>query len=163
LNAAARRLVAWLALGLLLPACGAGAEAPPVAPGAAPSTIDRERAYNSLVALAPAGVSVSVARIDGDAVSVVGTAQRNAQVSDFLRALTTSTDFRNVQLSEVSMGNAGVSYRLSATIACAHGLARSGRLLCADPAARGDAIHRCSVDGTVTFQSTPCASGPTPK
>lgn len=159
MSAAARRFAAWLALGLLLPAGGAGAEAPPVVPGAARSTIDRERAYNSLVALAPAGVSVSVARIDDVVVSIVGTAQRNAQVSDFLRALTTSTDFRAVELAEVSMHDGGVSYRISATIACANGIARSGRLLCAAPPGRGEAIHRCRVDGTLTFQAAPCAPG----
>ncbi len=159
MNAVASRLAAWGAIGLLLAAGTLHADAPPVAPGVAPSTISRERAYNSLVALAPAGVSVSVARIDGDVVSIVGTAQRNAQVSDFLRALTTSTDFRGVELAEVSMGGGGVSYRMSATIACANGLARSGRLLCAAPPGRTDAIHRCRVDGTLTFQAAPCAPG----
>lgn len=126
---------------------------------AAQTPIAPDKAYSMLSGMATPGVAIGKVLIEGDRAIVSGTAQSNSQVSSFMRAIDASADLDKVELRSISAGGSGVTFELTVQVACQHGLARSGPQLCARPAGKTGGVHKCRVDGTVTFQATPCAPG----
>lgn len=149
----ARRWVLWAGV----VACGvASAQGGGTAP--APASHDPDKVYNALQPMLPPGVSILDTRVEGGRAIVAGTSPSNALVSQFMRNLDSAAEFRAPELREVRMEGGRMRYDLAVTIDCAAGGKLGGGVLCAKPAKAGS-MHRCRVDGVLTFQGTPCRPG----
>jgi hypothetical protein len=127
-------------------------------PAAAPKSYEPGKVYNALQPMLPAGVAILDTQVNGDRAIVAGSARSNAQVSQFMRNLDTAAEFRAPELRQIRMEGGRVQYDIGVTIDCAAGGKMGGGILCAKPAKAGS-LHRCRVNGTLTFQGTPCRPG----
>jgi hypothetical protein len=151
------RAVAILVLLLLCTgfALAQGARPPP----AAPARHDADKVRNALMALLPPRLVLGEVSVEDDRVRVSGTAPQQAQVSDFLRAIDRAGDFQRADLRNVTRNGTYYSFEIGLQVACAHGVAKSGPRPCNPPPGKSNTVHKCRVNGTLTFQATPCAPG----
>jgi Tfp pilus assembly protein PilN len=133
---------------------GTAAQTP--APKAATATT--QSVTTALQALVPPGVTVGPMRQEGDKYIFGGASGNNAALSDFMRKAMSSPGLRDVELREIAQDGAQYRYEMSIRVDCtAPGASRSGAA-CAAPA-KGQSVHKCRIDGTVTFQAAPCPAG----
>ena len=115
---------------------------------AADTAIDSARVL--LEPLLPAGSNIQEIKPDGTRVEIRGRAASNADVSTFLRAIDNSAQLERPELVEVAMDGRQVRYVISLTLPC---LADKN---CKGPVPAKQTVHKCTIDGVVTFQATPC-------
>ncbi|MFN7550662.1 MAG: PilN domain-containing protein [Pseudomonadota bacterium] len=130
-----------------------------VGPGQAADTVryDADKLRAALRSIVPAQVNIDrVTMVEGRAF-LSGTSTSQAEVTEFWRTLNRSADFRDVELRRVNCSRGRCDYELSLRVDCAHGAEFSGPLLCKLPPGKPAVVHRCVVDGVVTFQDMPCA------
>lgn len=148
------RVSIWLA-GLL--ACGV-AFAQGGTAAAPPKPYDPGKVYNALQPMLPPGVAILDTRVEDGRAIVAGTSPTNALVSQFMRNLDSAAEFRAPELRQIRMDGGRMHYDIAVTIDCAAGGKLGGGVLCAKPAKAGS-MHRCRVNGVLTFQGTPCRPG----
>ncbi len=151
-------------IALLLPADAAlaqGALAPGVRPPAKaePVRYEPDKLRSALMAIVPPRLMIGGVAVEDDRGSISGTAKTQAQVSDFLRAIDRAGDFQRAELRSIRIEGDGYAFDIGLQIACVHGPAKSGPRLCNPPPGKSSAVHKCRVNGTLTFQATPCAPG----
>ena len=103
-----------------------------------------------LMPLVPSGVVVVQIEVDGARAKVSGQTASNSQLSQFLRSIDSSPDLEAPELMEIAKDGSQYRYAISLTLPC---LADSS---CKSPAPAKQTVHKCTVDGVVTFQATPC-------
>lgn len=120
----------------------------------------KDKVYNALQPLLPAGVGITTVSMAGNRATISGTSSSNAQLSQFLRNADGAPEFEMPELESVATDGTRVQYTIAVDVRCAEGPARSGSALCAGAASRGQAVYKCRIDGTLTFQATPCPDAP---
>lgn len=130
----------------------------PAAP-AAPVRYEPDKLRSALLGLVPPRLMLGGVSVENDRGTVSGTAKAQALVSDFLRAIDRAGDFQRAELRSIRMAGDQYEFDIGLQIACVHGPAKSGPRLCNPPPGKSNTVHRCKVNGTVTFQATPCAPG----
>lgn len=130
----------------------------PAAP-AAPVRYEPDKLRSALLGLVPPRLALGGVSVEDDRGTVSGTAKTQAQVSDFLRAIDRAGDFQRAELRSIRMAGDQYEFDIGLQIACVHGAATSGSRLCNPPPGKANSVHRCKVNGTVTFQATPCKPG----
>jgi Tfp pilus assembly protein PilN len=100
--------------------------------------------------LLPAGSNIQEIKANGTRIEIRGHAASNAGVSAFLRSIDSSPELERPELMEIAMDGNQYRYVISLTLPCL-----------ADKACKGSApakqtVHKCTVNGVVTFQATPC-------
>lgn len=100
--------------------------------------------------LLPSGSSIQEIKASGSRIEIHGYAPSNASVSTFLRSIDGSPDLENPELMDIAMDGSQSRYAISLTMPC---LADSS---CKKPAPAKQTVHKCTVDGVVTFQAAPC-------
>lgn len=118
---------------------------------------DEDRVRAALRSTVPAEVNIDRVSMVEDRAFLSGTSTSQAEVTDFWRTLSQSTDFRDVELRRVNCGRGRCDCELSLRVDCAHGAESSGPRLCRLPPGKPIVVHRCVVDGVVAFQDMPCA------
>lgn len=126
---------------------------------AAPARYEPDRLRNALLGLVPPRLALGGVSVEGDRGRISGTARTQAQVSDFLRAIDRTGDYQGTELRSIRMAGDQYEFDIGLQIACVHGAAASGPRLCNPPPGKANSVHRCKVNGTVTFQATPCKPG----
>ena len=150
---------------VLLPFAGAALAQGAIAPGvrppakAEPVRHDPDKVRNALMALVPPRLALGEVSVEDDRVRVSGTSPQQGQVSDFLRAIDRAGDFQRAELRNITLNGTSYSFEIGLQVACAHGVAKSGPRPCNPPPGKTNAVHKCRVNGTLTFQATPCAPG----
>jgi hypothetical protein len=147
--------IGFLLAGLLV---GGGAIAQASAPSTPPKTYAPDKVYNALQPMLPSGVAILDTRVEDGRAIVAGSSPTNALVSQFMRNLDSAAEFRAPELREIRMEGGRMRYDIAVTIDCAAGGKLGGGVLCAKPAKAGS-MHRCRVNGVLTFQGTPCRPG----
>lgn len=100
--------------------------------------------------LLPSGSNIEEIKASGDRIEIRGHAASNASVSDFLRGIDNSPALERPELIEIAMDGSQYRYVISLTMPC---LANNS---CKGPAPAQQTVHKCTVDGVVTFQASPC-------
>jgi hypothetical protein len=126
--------------------------------GASPR-ISQDRITSAVGALLPEGVDVEVIEVRDLQVSVSGVATDTVQLSQFIRRLTDSGDFAPVKLESVSKINTSSGFTLTTTIECSAAGSGQTTTLCGTAPPKTTPVHKCMVNGTITFQGTPCPPG----
>jgi hypothetical protein len=140
-----------IAIGLLLACATAGAQSSP--------RYEPDKLRSAMMSLVPPRLVVAQVSVEDDRGRVSGTAKTQSQVSDFLRAIDRAGDFQRAELLNIRMEGGQFAFDIALQIACVHGPAKSGPRLCNPPPGKANAVNRCKVNGTLTFQATPCAPG----
>lgn len=117
-------------------------------PAAADTATDSARVL--LEPLLPAGSNIQEIKASGSRIEIRGHAASNAGVSAFLRGIDSSAELERPELMEVAMDGNQVRYVISLTMPC---LADSS---CKSPVPAKQTVHKCTVNGVVTFQASPC-------
>jgi hypothetical protein len=143
-----------LVVSLAFPACAVLAQdAPPPAPVATMQSVTA-----ALRALVPAGVTVAELRQEGDEYVFTGASATNAVLSDFMRKTMSSPGFSDVELREIAQAGSQYRYEMSIEVDCsAEGASKPGAV-CGAPA-KAQSVHKCRINGTLTFQAAPCPAG----
>lgn len=115
---------------------------------AADTASDSARAL--LEPLLPSGSSIQEIKASGSRIEIRGYAPSNTSVSTFLRSIDGSADVESPELMEIAIDGSQSRYAISLTMPC---LADSS---CKKPAPAKQSVHKCTVDGVVTFQASPC-------
>lgn len=151
-------LVVAVALGL---SCAGPAAAQPASskPADAAARHDPDKLRSAMMALVPPRLVVGEVSVEDDRGRITGTSKTQAQVSDFLRAIDRAGDFQRAELRSIRMAGDQYEFDIGLQIACAHGPAKSGPRLCNPPPGKASTVNRCRINGTLTFQATPCAPG----
>lgn len=149
-----RRNLVWRCLVLVVSALCLSAVVSAGEP--APATV-----VDALKALAPESVIVDrVEFVDGSdqRFLIAGRADRNATVSNYLRALDTSESFQKTELLQIMVDAKG---RPSFEIMLERRAEPPAKTAAAAPAPKKPTVYRCRIDGREVFQSLPCpaASG----
>lgn len=118
---------------------------------------DEDEVRAALRSTVPAQVNIDRVTMVEDRAFLSGTSTSQAEVTDFWRRLNQSADFRDVELRRVNCSRGRCDYELSLRVDCVHGAESSGPRLCKLPPGKRNVVHRCVVDGVVTFQDMPCA------
>jgi hypothetical protein len=126
---------------------------------AGPVRYEPDKLRSALLGLVPPRLMLRGVSVEDDRGSVSGTAKTQSQVSDFLRAIDRAGDFQRAELRSIRLEGGEYAFDIGLQIACVHGPAKSGTRLCNPPPTKSNAVHRCKVNGTLTFQATPCAPG----
>jgi hypothetical protein len=124
-----------------------------------PARYEPDKLRSALMAIVPPRLALDAVSVEDDRGTVSGTAKTQAQVSDFLRAIDRAGDFQRAELRSIRIEGDQYAFDIGLQIACAHGPAKSGPRLSNPPPGRSNTVHRCKVNGTLTFQATPCAPG----
>lgn len=110
-----------------------------------------------LVRLVPSGLSVTGIKIEGMRATISGRAKDNSQISDFLRNIDASPVLETADLQEMMRVNEQSEFVLSTNVQCpAPGSALDPCEASTSSASPQQSVYKCTVDGVVTFQSTPC-------
>ena len=131
----------------------------PLAAQTNPPVYSQSLVQQALQGLLPSGAYVSKFTVEGERVKLEGSAGNNTQVSDFMRKIETSEDFQAVELEEISSANSGVNFVMHAKIACSATPKATDRVLCGRAPPKAQAIYKCRIDGSVSFQNKPCPAG----
>ena len=120
---------------------------------------------DALKQLAPATVTVDrVEFVNGSdkRFQISGRADRNATVSNYLRALDTSEGFHKTELLQIMLdANGRPSFEIMLERKPdADVERRSAATPAATPAPKKPTVYRCTVDGREVFQSLPCPASP---
>ena len=100
--------------------------------------------------LLPSGSNIEEIKASGTRIEIRGHAASNAGVSAFLRSIDNAPELERPELMEIAMDGSQYRYAISLTLPC---LADSS---CKSPAPAKQTVHKCTVDGVVTFQASPC-------
>lgn len=117
-------------------------------PAAADPATDSARVL--LEPLLPAGSNIEEIKASGARIEIRGHAASNAGVSAFLRSIDSAPELERPELMEIAMDGSQYRYVISLTMPC---LSDSS---CKSPAPAKQTVHKCTVDGVVTFQASPC-------
>jgi len=115
---------------------------------------------SALEAVMPPGLRLREVKLDGLHVTVKGGSQNVQQVSQFLRAVDGTPSFRNPKLDTMDKAVVGdSSFTMTMDVQCPAPGERLAHNPC-DPAAAAatGSVFKCKVNGTTTYQSTPCAA-----
>lgn len=115
------------------------------APAMADPTTDSARRL--LEPLLPAGSNIAEIKASGTRIEIRGHA---ASVSTFLRSIDSSTALERPELMEIAVDGSQHRYVISLSAPC---LANGS---CGPTPAPAQTVYKCTVDGVVTFQATPC-------
>ena len=117
----------------------------------------------TLEAVMPAGVRIREVRLDGLHATVKGASGDVHQVSQFLRAVDGSPSFRNPKLDAIDKGAVGdTAFTMTMDVQCPKPGEHPAHNPCdaAAAASGGTSVFKCIVNGTPTYQSTPCPPAP---
>ena len=116
------------------------------------------KVVDELKQLAPANVTVDrVEFVNGSDTRFViaGRADRNATVSNYLRALDTSATFQKTELLQIMLdANGRPSFEIMLERKPEADVERDAAT--AAPAPKKPSVYRCTIDGREVFQSLPC-------
>lgn len=115
---------------------------------AADTASDSARAL--LEPLLPAGSHISEIKASDTRIEIRGQTASNTDISTFLRRIDSSADLERPELMEIARDGSQYRYVISLTLPC---LADSS---CKSPVPAKQTVHKCTVDGVVTFQASPC-------
>lgn len=137
----------------LLPMLPATAQAPAATPN--------EGALRAVLRpITPGGVTVTAVKLEGTRATISGRSADNAQISDFLRNIDASPVMEMPQLQEIVRVDAESAFTVTTDVQCPTAAdAAIDPCRGASPASANPTVHKCTVDGVVTFQSTPCPDG----
>jgi hypothetical protein len=121
-------------------------------------TFTPQQVSNALQPLVPSGVSISEVRVERNTVVVTGTSPSNTVLSQFLRNTTETAEFERVELRSIEQQGSASRYEMSLEIDCSAQPAAKPGSLCGAPA-KAQSVYKCRIDGTMTFQATPCPPG----
>lgn len=135
------------------------AQTQPIAAQTAKPAYSQALVEQALQTALPSGVYVSKFTVESDRVRMDGSAGSNSQVSDFMRNISRSSDFRDLELEQIAAGSSGVNFVMHVKIACSEAPKNSDRLLCGRTPPKAQAIYKCRINGSVSFQNKPCPKG----
>lgn len=133
--------------------------APPIAAQSGAPNYSESLVQQAVQTLLPSGAYVSKFTVNSDRVRLDGSAENNTQVSEFMRKIAGSTDFREVELEQIGASSTGVSFVMHLKIACSQAPKSSDRVLCGRTPPKAQAIYKCRINGSVSFQNKPCPAG----
>lgn len=133
--------------------------AQPLAAQTAKPTFSEPLVQQALQGMLPSGTFITQLALTSDQVRLMGSAESNSQVSDYMRKIASSSDFSDIELVEISSSSAGVSYVMQMKIACSEAPKSSDRVLCGRTPPKAQAIYKCRINGSVSFQNKPCPKG----
>lgn len=125
---------------------------------AKPPTATTQSVTAALRGLVTPGVTIQQMRQEGEAYIFSGASASNAALSDFMRKAMASPGLANVELREIAQEGTQYRYEMSLEVDCSvPGAGKSGAA-CAAPA-KAQSVHKCRINGTLTFQAAPCPAG----
>jgi Tfp pilus assembly protein PilN len=127
-------------------------------PASKPLTATTQSLTTALYAIVPPGVTVKEMRQEGDAFIFSGASANNAALSDFMRKAMDAPGLNTVELREIAADGSQYRYEMSIKVDCSAPGAGKPGAACSAPA-KGQSVHKCRINGTLTFQAAPCPAG----
>lgn len=120
-----------------------------------PAQIEHDpiRVSAMLQTMLPTGVTLGQVTVAANSVTANGNVTSTPLLSQFMRSISGTTEFQRVELQKVEPSSTGNQFTISFQIVCAND-AKTG--ICAPAKSKSLAIHKCIINGTVSFQATPC-------
>lgn len=119
----------------------------------------KEQVLKALDALAPLGVDLDAIQVENATAEVSGVAEDTVVLSHFIRAVDLTEHFGTPELLEVANDAGRSAFSLKIAIQCPSGIAGKGDVLCGEPGTRPTKVYKCRINGSITFQGTPCPPG----